>query len=113
MYTGVAHLDATSVLSVLYAASKYSVSGLCRACIDYVEEKLDVENACAVMEQAHLFEELDFRSRVLELILRKGERYWHVRTSLSCVTIVWSASSVLTVSYAKRNKCGMLWTGEL
>lgn len=81
MYTGVAYLDASSVLSVLYAASKYSVSGLCRACIDYVEEKLDVENACAVMEQAHLFEELDFRSRVLELILRKGE------TVLACEDI--------------------------
>ncbi|XP_076443612.1 BTB/POZ domain-containing protein 6-like [Babylonia areolata] len=73
IYTGAADLDANNVLPVLYAANKYDVAGLSQACVRYVEDRLDPENACLLMEQAHLFQQLDFRSRVLELILRKGE----------------------------------------
>ncbi|KAK7496097.1 hypothetical protein BaRGS_00012798 [Batillaria attramentaria] len=73
IYTGTAQLDAHNVLPILYTAKKYAISGLSRACLAFVESCLDVENACTVMEQAHVFSEQDFRSRVLELILRKGE----------------------------------------
>ncbi|KAK7116719.1 BTB/POZ domain-containing protein 6-B-like isoform X2 [Littorina saxatilis] len=72
-YTGTADLDANNVLPVLYAAKKYDISGLARLCVDFVENQLDVDNACALLEQAHLFDEQDFRSRVLELVLRRGE----------------------------------------
>jgi len=73
IYTGSANLDANNVLPVLYAANKYDITGLASACVNYVEDRLDVDNACALLEQAHLFDEQDFRARVLELILRKGE----------------------------------------
>ena len=73
IYTGSAHLDANNVLPVLYAANKYDINGLASSCVNYVEDRLDVDNACALLEQAHLFDEQDFRARVLELILRKGE----------------------------------------
>ena len=73
IYTGQADLDSNNVLFVLYTANKYDISGLARACVSYVEEQLDVQNACTLMEQAHLFNEQGFRSRVLELILRRGE----------------------------------------
>ncbi len=54
MYSGLSDITADNVIPTLYAAKKYSVDGLANKCIAFVENHLDPENACAVMEQVQI-----------------------------------------------------------
>ncbi|GFR91463.1 BTB/POZ domain-containing protein [Elysia marginata] len=73
LYCGEAGITPDNVIYLLYAAQKYSVLGLATKCISFVDQVLDTDNACTVLEQAHIFNEKDFYSSVLALILRKAE----------------------------------------
>ncbi|GFO35719.1 BTB/POZ domain-containing protein [Plakobranchus ocellatus] len=73
MYCGEVSITSDNVIYLLYAAKKYAVLGLTNKCISYVDQVLDTDNACTVLEQAHIFDEKDFHSSVLALILRKAE----------------------------------------
>ncbi|XP_005106750.2 BTB/POZ domain-containing protein 6 [Aplysia californica] len=73
LYSGSTDVTADNVIPLLYAAKKYAVAGLINKCIAFVENHLDAQNACAVMEQAHFFDERDFQKKVLVVIQRKAE----------------------------------------
>ncbi|CAL1536097.1 unnamed protein product [Lymnaea stagnalis] len=73
LYSG--HVDITSdaVINLLYCAKKYAVAGLVKKCLAYVEDVLDPQNACALLEQSHFFDEHEFHDKVKAVLLRKAE----------------------------------------
>ncbi|XP_059178883.1 BTB/POZ domain-containing protein 6-A-like [Physella acuta] len=73
LYCGDVSLSADSVIPLLYCAKKYSTSGLSKKCLSFVEDNLDPQNACALLEQAHFFDEREFHEKVLAVILRRAQ----------------------------------------
>ena len=56
------------VLATLYAAKKYIVPHLARACVSFLETSLTARNACLLLSQSRLFEESELMSRCWEVI---------------------------------------------
>ncbi|XP_014248606.1 BTB/POZ domain-containing protein 6 isoform X2 [Cimex lectularius] len=66
-------LEADTVLATLYAAKKYIIPHLARACVAYLETSLTAKNACLLLSQSRLFEEPDLMSRCWEVIDAQAE----------------------------------------
>jgi len=56
------------VLATLYAAKKYIVPHLARACVSFLETSLTARNACLLLSQSRLFDEAELMSRCWEVI---------------------------------------------
>lgn len=67
------YLDEETVLATLYAAKKYLVPHLARACVSYLETSLSARNACLLLSQGRLFEEPDLMQRCWEVIDTQAE----------------------------------------
>eukprot|EP00069_Balaena_mysticetus_P006547 bmy_05069T0 len=61
-------LAAVTVLATLYAAKKYIVPHLARACVNLLETSLSAKNACVLLSQSCLFEEPGLTQRCWEVI---------------------------------------------
>lgn len=61
-------LEADTVLATLYAAKKYLVPHLARACVAYLETSLTAQNACVLLSQSRLFEEPELAQQCWEII---------------------------------------------
>ena len=59
LYCDEISLEADTVLPTLYAAKKYIIPHLARACVEYLETNLDASNACLLLSQSRLFDELE------------------------------------------------------
>ncbi|XP_046576052.1 BTB/POZ domain-containing protein 6-like [Haliotis rubra] len=70
LYTDTTTVTAENVTGLLYLAKKYSVGGLERLCVAYLESSLTAENACVILEQAHVFDEEKLFDRALELVVK-------------------------------------------
>lgn len=66
-------LEADSVLLTLYAAKKYLVPHLARACVEYLETSITARNACVLLNQSRLFEEPDLMKQCWEVIDAQAE----------------------------------------
>ncbi|TNM85649.1 hypothetical protein fugu_007920 [Takifugu bimaculatus] len=66
-------LGADTVLATLYAAKKYIVPHLARACVNFLETSLSAKNACVLLSQSSLFEEPDLTQRCWEVIDAQAE----------------------------------------
>ena len=55
MYYEEAKLSGENILTVLYCAKKYMVSGLKDLCSEFLEEQLDHSNVCFILEQVQHF----------------------------------------------------------
>ncbi|EEC15006.1 topoisomerase TOP1-interacting protein BTBD1, putative [Ixodes scapularis] len=66
-------LEADTVLATLYAAKKYLVPHLARACVAYLETSLTARNACVLLSQSRLFEEPALARRCWEIIDAQAE----------------------------------------
>ncbi|RWS27238.1 BTB/POZ domain-containing protein 6-like protein [Leptotrombidium deliense] len=66
-------LEADNVLATLYAAKKYLVPHLARACVEFLEISLSAKNACVLLSQSRLFEEPDLMQRCWEVIDAQAE----------------------------------------
>lgn len=64
---------ADTVLATLYAAKKYIVPHLARACVNFLETSLSAKNACVLLSQSCLFEEPDLMQRCWEVIDAQAE----------------------------------------
>ncbi|CAG2115766.1 unnamed protein product, partial [Medioppia subpectinata] len=73
MYCDDISLEADNVLASLYAAKKYLVPHLARACVSYLETSLTARNACILLSQSLLFEEPDLMQRCWEVIDAQAE----------------------------------------
>ncbi len=68
LYCDEIDLEADTVLATLYAAKKYIVPFLARACVRYLETSLSAKNACVLLSQSRLFEEPELMQRCWEVI---------------------------------------------
>ena len=68
LYTDEFFPEADTVLATLYAAKKYIVPFLARACVSYLETSLTAGNACLLLSQSRLFEEPELMQRCWEII---------------------------------------------
>ncbi|XP_064621360.1 BTB/POZ domain-containing protein 6-B-like [Lineus longissimus] len=65
--------EAETILSTLYAAKKYIVPHLARACVKFLETSLSARNACVLLSQSRLFEEPELMQRCWEVIDAQAE----------------------------------------
>lgn len=68
LYCDEISLEADMVLATLYAAKKYIVPHLARACVSFLETSLTARNACLLLSQSRLFDEAELMSRCWEVI---------------------------------------------
>ncbi|KAG1652192.1 BTB/POZ domain-containing protein 3 [Nymphon striatum] len=68
LYCDEINLETDNVLAILYAAKKYIVPHLARACVAFMETSLTARNACVLLSQSRLFEESDLMQRCWEVI---------------------------------------------
>ncbi|KAM8913163.1 BTB/POZ domain-containing protein 6-B-like isoform 2-T3 [Spinachia spinachia] len=73
MYSDEIDLEADTVLATLYAAKKYIVPALARACVTFLETSLEAKNACVLLSQSCLFEEPELTQRCWEVIDAQAE----------------------------------------
>lgn len=73
MYSDEIDLEADTVLATLYAAKKYIVPALAKACVTFLETSLEAKNACVLLSQSRLFEEPDLTQRCWEVIDAQAE----------------------------------------
>lgn len=73
MYSDEIELDADTVLATLYAAKKYIVPALAKACVSFLETSLEAKNACVLLSQSRLFEEPELTQRCWEVIDTQAE----------------------------------------
>lgn len=66
-------VEADTVLATLYAAKKYIVPQLAKACVRYLETSLSAKNACVLLSQGRLFEEVELMQRCWEVIDAQAE----------------------------------------
>ena len=66
-------LAAVTVLATLYAAKKYIVPHLARACVNLLETSMSAKNACVLLSQSCLFEEPGLTQRCWEVIDAQAE----------------------------------------
>ncbi|KAK3737929.1 hypothetical protein RRG08_028553 [Elysia crispata] len=65
--------EADTVLATLYAAKKYIVPQLAKACVRFLETSLSAKNACVLLSQGRLFEEVELMQRCWEVIDAQAE----------------------------------------
>uniref|UniRef100_A0A3B3CSI6 BTB (POZ) domain containing 6b n=1 Tax=Oryzias melastigma TaxID=30732 RepID=A0A3B3CSI6_ORYME len=73
MYSDAIELEADTVLATLYAAKKYIVPALAKACVSFLETSLEAKNACVLLSQSRLFEEPELTQRCWEVIDAQAE----------------------------------------
>lgn len=73
IYCDEIELCADTVLATLYAAKKYMVPHLARACVSFLETSLSARNACVLLSQSCLFEEPELTQRCWEVIDAQAE----------------------------------------
>ncbi|KAL5012584.1 hypothetical protein ScPMuIL_011135 [Solemya velum] len=66
-------LDPHNVLETFYAAKKYSVAGLVKACKTFCAENINVDNACVLLDHAHKLDEQELFQACRTYILKNGE----------------------------------------
>uniref|UniRef100_UPI00398F5B03 BTB/POZ domain-containing protein 6-B isoform X1 n=3 Tax=Pristiophorus japonicus TaxID=55135 RepID=UPI00398F5B03 len=73
LYSDEIDLEADTVLATLYAAKKYIVPYLAKACVNFLETSLEAKNACVLLSQSRLFEEPELTQRCWEVIDAQAE----------------------------------------
>nr|XP_039248546.1 BTB/POZ domain-containing protein 3-like [Styela clava] len=73
LYCDKISLEADTVLATLYAAKKYIIPYLARACVRFLETSLSAKNACILLSQSWLFEEKELTQRCWEVIDAQAE----------------------------------------
>ncbi|KAM9293929.1 BTB/POZ domain-containing protein 6 [Gastrophryne carolinensis] len=73
LYSDEIELEADTVLATLYAAKKYIVPALAKACVTFLETSLEARNACVLLSQSRLFEEPELTQRCWEVIDAQAE----------------------------------------
>ncbi|KAL5011544.1 hypothetical protein ScPMuIL_010095 [Solemya velum] len=67
-------LNPHNVTETHYAAKKYSVVGLVKACKTFCEEKINVDDACVLLDHAYKLDEQELSQACRTYILKNGER---------------------------------------
>ena len=68
LYCDDVSLEADTVLPTLYAAKKYMLPHLAKACVECLETNIDASNACLLLSQTRIYEESDLEQHCLSVI---------------------------------------------
>ena len=68
LYTDEVQIGPETVMTTLYAAKKYAVPTLEKACVDFLKTNLSADNAFMLLSQARLFDESQLATLCLECI---------------------------------------------
>ncbi|XP_071108561.1 BTB/POZ domain-containing protein 6-like [Haliotis cracherodii] len=74
MYTNDADITSDNVTGLLYSSKKYAVQLLEDKCLKYLEDSLTSENVCAILEQAHIYDEEGLYEKALKAAKCSGNR---------------------------------------
>ncbi|KAL3871894.1 hypothetical protein ACJMK2_039866 [Sinanodonta woodiana] len=61
-----------SILALQYAATKYAVHHIVKACVKWLDDVVTVENVCDIFQQAQALDETDLSSKCLDFITQNG-----------------------------------------
>ncbi|XP_041373428.1 BTB/POZ domain-containing protein 2-like [Gigantopelta aegis] len=73
LYTDDVTMDGASVMGLLYVSKKYDVKTLEQKCLTYLSSSMTSDNACVILEQAHVFDEQELKEKALTFILKNGD----------------------------------------
>ena len=73
LYCDEISLGADDALATMYAAKKYIMPHLTRACVNYLLANVDASNACRVLSHSRLFDEPQLMQRCLDVIDSRAE----------------------------------------
>ncbi|XP_041347836.1 BTB/POZ domain-containing protein 2-like [Gigantopelta aegis] len=73
LYTDDVTMDGASVMGLLYVSKKYNVKTLEQKCLAYLSSSMTADNACVILEQAHVFDEQELKEKALTFILENGD----------------------------------------
>ncbi|XP_046581171.1 BTB/POZ domain-containing protein 6-like [Haliotis rubra] len=74
LYTDNTTVDVDNVTALLYISRKYAVDVLESECLEFLEENLNVDNACVVLDAADRFDQSSLFQKAFSLIMKNGER---------------------------------------
>ncbi|XP_067664410.1 BTB/POZ domain-containing protein 6-like [Haliotis asinina] len=68
LYSNCVELTTDNVSGLLYAAKKYYVKSLSEKCVSFLDSALNADNACDILEQAHVYSEEGLAEAALRVI---------------------------------------------
>jgi hypothetical protein len=68
IYTDECKITGEIVMFLTYAAKKYMLPALNDKCVEFLNQNLDVDNACIILEQALFFQNDDLSERCLDIV---------------------------------------------
>ncbi|XP_046571143.1 BTB/POZ domain-containing protein 6-like [Haliotis rubra] len=68
LYSNCVELTTDNVSGLLYAAKKYSVKSLSEKCVRFLDSALNADNACDILEHAHVYSEEGLAEAALRVI---------------------------------------------
>ncbi|XP_041372669.1 BTB/POZ domain-containing protein 2-like [Gigantopelta aegis] len=60
-------------MGLMYVSKKYDVKTLEQKCLTYLSSSMTSDNACVILEQAHVFDEQELKEKALTFILENGD----------------------------------------
>ncbi|XP_041372674.1 BTB/POZ domain-containing protein 2-like [Gigantopelta aegis] len=72
LYTDDVTIDGVNVMGLLYVSKKYDVKHLDEKCLKYLSSSMTSDNACVILEEAHVFDEQELKEKALNFILENG-----------------------------------------
>ncbi|XP_041377577.1 BTB/POZ domain-containing protein 3-like [Gigantopelta aegis] len=73
LYTDDVMINGDNVIGLLYVSKKYDISTLEQLCLTYLSSSMTSDNACSVMEQAHIYDEIQLMEKAYSCILSNGD----------------------------------------
>ncbi|XP_060606522.1 BTB/POZ domain-containing protein 6-B-like [Ruditapes philippinarum] len=72
VYTDKPEIDGKNVLPCLYAAKKYNLSGLVKQCSNFLQNNIDENNVCQIIEHAIFYQMNPLQERCLAFIIENA-----------------------------------------
>ncbi|XP_071096866.1 BTB/POZ domain-containing protein 6-like [Haliotis cracherodii] len=74
VYTDRANISGETVTGLMYTSRKYSQDALFNLCVTFLEQSLSEDNVCQILEQCHVYGELDLEQNALKILTEGGMR---------------------------------------
>ncbi|KAH3792672.1 BTB/POZ domain-containing protein 2-like [Dreissena polymorpha] len=103
LYSGAVEMNVETGMSVMYTAKKFDVPEFECHCRTFLNDNIDVNNVCTIMDQAIVFDEVELKTKSLEFIMDKT---LSVLNSSSCIRMSKSGlAEVLKQDMLTVNEC--------
>lgn len=83
IYCETSSITPSNVSSVLYTSKKYMLPQLSAACMSFLEQNLNMENVCSILDQGLLYDELELTNKCLQFIAPNAQSILQTESFLS------------------------------